>query len=109
MWLPPPVDSVKVNTDAALQMDPANSSIGFSIRSHDGSLLLAVSQSLHFSSVVVGVALALRRGLLATVQAGYKILETDCKEIITLYAASSPTGDFVVWSILGIGVLQVCS
>ncbi|KAJ4982406.1 hypothetical protein NE237_033243 [Protea cynaroides] len=101
-WSPPPAGWVKINTDTTLRKDTNQSGIGFTIKFAKGDIILAASKQLPFSSVVVGEALALPKGLLAAIEAGFIniIMESDCLKVVSLYSNASQSSDIYVCSIL---------
>ncbi|KAJ4968291.1 hypothetical protein NE237_014992 [Protea cynaroides] len=66
-WLPPPLGIIKINTDAALNLDDSGSGVGFIMRDDQGHILLAVSTPCSFLSLAIGEAMAIKAALEAAI------------------------------------------
>ncbi|XP_043716390.1 uncharacterized protein LOC122664553 [Telopea speciosissima] len=85
IWRCPPSGKVKLNGHASLCKERNKCGIGFLIRDHLGRCIVAVSDPVPFSKVVVGEAIAIQQGLLEAISEGTLsiIVESDSLEVIT--------------------------
>ena len=86
-WVKPPVDFVKLNVDAAFDIDSGTGGTGAIIRDHTGFYVSGGRWSLlHVDDATTAVAHALRNGLLIAGQMGCNrvIVESDCLEVIQI-------------------------
>ncbi|KAJ4955460.1 hypothetical protein NE237_012243 [Protea cynaroides] len=69
-WKPPPLNFVKLNTDAAFREEGRGSFIGYVLRNSDGHILKAFAGALSFGATAVGETMAIRHGLISNIQDG---------------------------------------
>ncbi|XP_043710521.1 uncharacterized protein LOC122659481 [Telopea speciosissima] len=91
-WIPPPHGQVKLNTDAALPRGESNGGIGFIIRNDLGHSILAISDPVTMSNILMGKSMAVRAGLLVAVEAGVShiMVESDCAALISYINGDDP-------------------
>ncbi|KAJ4962271.1 hypothetical protein NE237_022210 [Protea cynaroides] len=95
VWTPPMPSNVKLNVDVAWRQQHIRRGLGYVLRDDHGILLLAVSKPGSFLSVSIGDALAIKAGLLRTVQAGYSnvTVESDNLEVIQMLQRKTTMAD----------------
>ncbi|XP_043700203.1 uncharacterized protein LOC122650905 [Telopea speciosissima] len=99
-WTPPAPQLVKMNVDATL--NKGKGGIGLVVRNSTGIPSLAVSYPMVFSSPLRSEALAIRVGLLEGISEGldFLMVESNCKELISLVFGSQSTTPPEVYTIL---------
>src|SRR4051794_12463538 len=70
-WEKPPKDFLKLNFDGSKLADN-RASLGYSIRNHDGKVILLGAKLCGFNSILIAETLALREGILASKSLGIK-------------------------------------
>ncbi|XP_042509288.1 uncharacterized protein LOC122084940 [Macadamia integrifolia] len=102
VWIPPPFDVVKINVDASFVMDKSFGALGFIIRNHNGSLLLAASNSTPMYSIINREAEAIKEGILEAIGLRYFLLwvESNNLEVMTVLSNDSSCIPFQIWSII---------
>ncbi|XP_042495179.1 uncharacterized protein LOC122074437 [Macadamia integrifolia] len=85
VWIPPPLDVVKINADASFVKDKSFGALGFIIHNHNGSPLLAALNPTPMHSIISGEAKAIKEGILEAIGLGYFRLwvESNNLEVIT--------------------------
>ncbi|KAL6133237.1 hypothetical protein ACLB2K_065474 [Fragaria x ananassa] len=84
LWVPPPVNVVKINFDGAWKESNHNSRLGVIIRSHMGVSIAGASLFRSHKSAVEAEAEALLCGVKMAVflKLEHSIVEGDCQEVI---------------------------
>ncbi|XP_042499912.1 uncharacterized protein LOC122078117 [Macadamia integrifolia] len=102
VWIPPPLDVLKINADASFVKDKSFGALGFSTRSHNGYPLLAASNPTPMHSIISGEAEAIKEGILEAIGLGYFRLwvESDNQEVITALSNDSSCIPFQIWPII---------
>ncbi|KAL5774533.1 hypothetical protein ACOSP7_012090 [Xanthoceras sorbifolium] len=109
-WVPPPVDSFKLNCDASVGSRPGVVGLGFMIRNHDGLIMAAGSDRVAaFYSPQVAEVVSLLHGLQFAADSGFSCLhvKSDARGVIKLLNDHSiPDSDLglVISDILSISV-----
>ena len=83
-WRAPAGGAVKINCDGA--KSPTGASAGFVIRSWTGELLRAGSRFLEQAPILVAEATAVRDGLIAALEAGYRRVEVESDNQVVIGA-----------------------
>ncbi|KAL8103095.1 hypothetical protein AgCh_027577 [Apium graveolens] len=98
-WNPPSINSVKINTDAAIFTESDSYSYVFVVRDHEGRLIEAGARCRRGSpSADLAEALSIREALSWLKDKGYgnAVLESDCLQVVQAIRSS-----FVCFSYLG--------
>ncbi|XP_042505592.1 uncharacterized protein LOC122082182 [Macadamia integrifolia] len=97
-WIPPHSGECKINCDAAFDPDSARGGLGVIARMSSRSQSFAISSPAFFGIVGTGEALAIRLGLLHSIQEGITNarFEYDCEIIISFMKEQSQTMPFEV-------------
>lgn len=98
-WQPPSGDAVKVNIDAATNLDIQKGAIAVIVRDSGGNMLTGISKKIHCNCAIQAEAFALREAILLIEALGlHQVeIESDCKPIVDCFKS-----DNIPWQILSI-------
>ncbi|XP_043725966.1 uncharacterized protein LOC122672571 [Telopea speciosissima] len=97
-WIVPPAGYVKCNCDSSLSMDSCKSGIGFICRDHSGAPMVAISDPVSFSDVLVGEATVIRLALLEIISTRYArvMVESDNINLVTYIRDGGGTSPLLI-------------
>lgn len=90
IWVPPTLNQIKINVDAATTLDQSRGAYAVIIRNHEGVLLTGASRRIPCCSAIEAEAQAVIAAIYMAESLGLQdvIIKTDCKEVSDLCSST---------------------